>query len=476
MSEDDAKARRFELARVKSTSQAETVAAVIVSQPDSNDPDGKSESSNNMVETRGESEIGEVMWNMINTIVGAGIVGTPAIYSQAGIVVGILMIIIFALIIRYALNLMINASKLGKVSNYEELMFLTFGKIGYMSILFALFVYDFGAMLSYVIILGDASSEALCEIANEKESYCDITARRLCTLVLGILLMGPWVLFRDISKIEKVSAVNVITVILIIIVVIYEYIKLDLIDNSSLLDGREYIYAPQGFWDAWSVVGIIAFIFVNHDSGFLLFNTLKNATQKRWNILTFVSFMAAVVIIGLFSIIGYITFGQNIQDNILNNYGTKADVVITITRIVFVFTAALTFPTYFYVVRHVSHSLYHALTVGVSKNENGTVKIPTIHDVSLTKHLIFTIPVFGINLILGLFITDLGFVMNVTGSLSAVFIAFILPPICYIKLDNTDNGSYFKQKYISPICLLILGVIIAIFSTIISILESYVWE
>ena len=67
---------------------------------------------------------------------------------------------------------------------------------------------------------------------------------------------------------------------------------------------------------------------------------------------------------------------------------------------------ALTYPCSFYVVRHVLYSLFHRGRQYVS-----------IQQAPRWKHLAFTLPLFFVSLGMSLFITQLGIVMSLSGSI-----------------------------------------------------------
>ena len=101
---------------------------------------------------------------------------------------------------------------------------------------------------------------------------------------------------------------------MIMLVVLYEWL-------SSVDDGHaqalSYGVKLEGVPMA---TGIIAFAFVCHDSSFLLLNTLKEPTVGRWSTLTKSGCAAAMLICACFAVPGYLTFGDAVRANILNDY------------------------------------------------------------------------------------------------------------------------------------------------------------
>ena len=60
----------------------------------------------------GDSPIRRVIFNMLNAIIGAGVVGLPYVYKTSGLFGGRLLMIFFAFISAYSLKLLIVSAKL----------------------------------------------------------------------------------------------------------------------------------------------------------------------------------------------------------------------------------------------------------------------------------------------------------------------------------------------------------------------------
>jgi sodium-coupled neutral amino acid transporter 11 len=90
-----------------------------------------------------------------------------------------------------------------------------------------------------------------------------------------------------------------------------------------------------------------------HHSSFLLYESLENPTQNRWNKITHVSVGTSCLIILLFGISGYATFTVFSQGDLLENY-CMSDDLANIARILFAITIMLTYPIECFVVREVN--------------------------------------------------------------------------------------------------------------------------
>mmetsp|Transcript_98921 Transcript_98921/g.121102 ORF Transcript_98921/g.121102 Transcript_98921/m.121102 type:complete len:493 (-) Transcript_98921:123-1601(-) len=374
----------------------------------------------------GSSPILSVVWNQVNSIVGAGIVGLPYVFKQSGILGGIILIVIFSYLTVYTLKLLIMSAKLSKTTNYEDLCEYCFGKYGYYSVSLAMFIYDAGALLSYLIIMGDSMQYIITNFGLSTQED-----RKLAIIIVSTVGILPGCLYRDISKIERLSAISVFSVSLMTGCVIYEWFNIRFITN---------IY-DSNFPDIWPLInlygipealGIVAFAFVCHDNSFLIYKTLKNNTIKRYTILAFLGMLIQCILCVVICIYGYLSFGDNVEDDLLLNFDIENRAIIAI-RILYTFRMSFCFPTAFYVVRHILYSIVY---------RDGD----TYEHASKLKRIIFTlIPLLSF-LIIGLFLQDLGFVMSLAGLLSALNLAFVLPSLCHIKKGTPYPLKFWKAK------------------------------
>eukprot|EP01083_Nonionella_stella_P024798 68347_1 len=442
-------------------------------------------------ELRGTSSILNVTWNMLNQIIGTGIFGIPYIYIRGGLLGSMLLMFIFGIIVTYTFNILIVAGKHKRCFNYEVLIEECFGHIGYAACCFCIVLLNFGGMTTFLIIIQDAVQQLL--LIFHLEHYTTYAM-----LVLSFLIIFPPCLYRDLSALEKVSLVKMIAIVTIIIVVFVEFY---IYSETEEVHKCEYTLYFGSLQDIPRVVGVIAFTLVCHDSSFLLYQTLDNPTQIRWFQLSAFGTFGAMGFILLLTVPAYLTFGNVIQSNMLNNYSIK-DPLIIIMRIVFVITLSLTYPSAFFLVRHIVYSSSQKVYVAykfamenekklkrvmtkkklylmqkktsfrkqrpvfyVPSNEDVSVQrvtsfeeyewgidlderkerlyiieseIYTVQTAPIVHHLSTTCLIFATNLACGLTVNNLGLVMGVIGSLSSVNLALVFPCLCYLKTYEWD--------------------------------------
>jgi len=426
----------------------------------------------------GQSTLSGVTFNLINALLGVGILAMPYSYAKCGIIGGMALMLLFAILCTYTLNLLIIAGQHKKVINYEDLGYECYGYGGYIAVSLCMFLLDYGVMITCLIIIGDGSSAIM-----QVWGISGLFARRMEILVVSIFIIFPLTLQRDISKIEFFSFLKVLALTLVTVVIIYDcFVRFEEVSSA--------LHAQQGrikWFDINGIpfaLGIFAFAFVCHDTAFLYYNSLYNPTIWRWTRLSLGGIGSAMVISVLLSIPAYLTFTEQTQGNILNNYEISS-VLIIIVRVLYILCMALTYPIPLFIVRHIVYEAYtrwkyrklqrsmHDLEARISSG---------IKDTSLKNHLLFSCTAFFSSLAISMFIDNLGVAMSVIGSLSSVNLAFVFPCAFYLntvqydwrfwKYDTLKLQCDAFLSWYPPALLGIFGVFIGIYSVVITLMQQ----
>lgn len=123
--------------------------------------------------------------NIINAIVGAGIVGLPYAIKQAGFVAGIFLVIFSAAMTEKSLRLLVETAKHVHVPSYETVAEAAFGRFGFLFVAINMFINAYGAMLSYLMIVKDTFSALLGVEAD------NFPMKRSILFLISITIMVP---------------------------------------------------------------------------------------------------------------------------------------------------------------------------------------------------------------------------------------------------------------------------------------------
>lgn len=176
-----------------------------------------------------------------------------------------------------------------------------------------MFLYAFGAMIAYMVIIGDTVPVALSYFLNDNTHI----SREVIILFAAIFIILPLCLLRDMSSLAWTSFLSILADVVMIIFVIIAgpssaneqntkfHVKTDLnIINYQLFLG----------------IGTFSFAFVCQHNTFLVYQTLAKQNLSNWSTVAHISLTIAVTLCLILGLSGYLCFGQYTEGDILNNF------------------------------------------------------------------------------------------------------------------------------------------------------------
>lgn len=200
--------------------------------------------------------------------------------------------------------------------------------------------------------------------------------------------------------------------IVIIITVVTQAFRVPAESKGQL---RGSLIINDGIFEA---IGVISFAFVCHHNSLLIYGSLRKPTIDRFSRVTHYSTGISLVACLVMALSGYLTFGDKTLGNVLNNF-PQDNLMVNIARLFFGLNMLTTLPLEAFVCREVMNEYYFP--------------DEPYHP---NRHIIFTTSLVLSALTLSLMTCDLGVVFELFGATSACALAFILPPLCFIKLTK----------------------------------------
>ncbi|CAN9261745.1 unnamed protein product [Alternaria alternata] len=359
--------------------------------------------------------------NMANSIIGAGIIGQPYAIRNAGLLTGTALLIGLTVVVDWTIRLIVINSKLSGTDSFQATVQHCFGKSGLIAISLAQWVFAFGGMVAFCVVVGDTIPRVLDSMF---PSLADmsflwlLTNRRAIMILLILGISFPLSLYRDISKLAKASGLALVSMTIIIVTVVTQAFRVPAESKGQL---RGSLIIRSGIFEA---IGVIAFAFVCHHNSLLIYGSLRKPTIDRFTRVTHYSTSISLVACLVMALSGYLTFGDKTLGNVLNNFPND-NLMVNIARLCFGLNMLTTLPLEAFVCREVMNNYwfpeepYHP-----------------------NRHLIFTTSLVVSALTLSLLTCDLGIVFELFGATSACALAFILPPLCYMKLSQRSSKTY----------------------------------
>jgi len=374
------------------------------------------------------------IFNLLATIMGAGLLVLPYAMAGCGVWIGFLS---FTLIMILSTISYVNLSKAIKLCG-NDCDFMKLAKYSlpgwlYQIVDFCVFINGFGCAAGYLMVMSTFMPEVIKSFSpNVDEWLCN---RQLWCAAFAILAF-PLLLLKNLDSLKFTSFLVVIFVLYSVGTMIY---------YSMYPPNWEYkpevqIGLPGDTVQFMKVFAIIVNAFACSQNVPRIVNTLVNPTQKRLNFVILASTTICLVMYIGAGYIGYSTFGDRVEPNILTNYPSGL-LLINIARLSITLSLAGSYP----VQLHPARNSLSIIMAGVPAE-------------NLRPHWYFllTTVIWGGTLATAMITDNLGTISTFIGALAAVPLTFIYPNLFWVQV----NRKLFPEQSVSYAWLIsILGVI-----------------
>lgn len=163
--------------------------------------------------SRPKSNLRSAFMNMANSIIGAGIIGQPYAFKQAGLLSGIILLIALTIVVDWTICLIVVNSKLAGADSFQGTVEKCFGKSGLIAISLAQWIFAFGGMVAFGVIVGDTIPHVLQAVVpglRDMPLIGLLADRRVVIVVFILAVSFPLTLYRDIAKVCDPSQADMI--------------------------------------------------------------------------------------------------------------------------------------------------------------------------------------------------------------------------------------------------------------------------
>lgn len=182
--------------------------------------------------------------------------------------------------------------------------------------------------------------------------------------------------------------------------------------------------------------------FVCHHNSLLIYGSLKTPTIDNFSRVTHYSVGVSTLACLIMALAGFLVFGDRTLGNVLNNFPSDNSMV-NVARLCFGLNMLTTFPLEAFVCREVMENYFYP---------DGPF--------NMRRHIIFSTGLVIGPMVISLLTCDLGAVFELVGATSAVAMAYVMPPLCYIKLTKPSWRTYLAYGVV------VFGVIVMVISVI----------
>mmetsp|Transcript_247 Transcript_247/g.391 ORF Transcript_247/g.391 Transcript_247/m.391 type:complete len:680 (+) Transcript_247:108-2147(+) len=380
--------------------------------------------------------------NLINSIVGAGIIGIPYALRQSGLVAGVILLILVSYLTDKSLRTIVGLASFHptlrsrNVRTFEDLASYPFGNLGSSFILLNMFILAYGAMVAYLLIIKDTVPAVLL---GAEPSWIERTSIMFAT---SLLIMVPLSMQRDMASLACTSFLSVSAdIALVVFIAIYSPID----ETVTQAGGFSQILKNHSIHSTLFIgLGILSTAMACQHSAFIVSGSLRNKTMRRWAIVTGSSIFVSMILCAILGISGYLGFLNETQGDVLNNFNAESSIANG-ARILLAITMFFTYPMESFVARHVLVMLCHNgdMDGKDDPNYNGTKEAGGI--LGMNRRQAWTLGIYLLTLIPAIIVDDLGPVLSITGSLGGSCISYIAPGLVYLGVNGDAFLSYMHN-------------------------------
>ncbi|KAL4640700.1 sodium-coupled neutral amino acid transporter 2-like [Arapaima gigas] len=390
---------------------------------------------------QGSASFGVSVFNLGNAIMGSAILGLSYAMANAGIALFVILLIAVLLFSLYSVHLLLKTANEGGSRVYEQLGYKAFGLPGKLAASCSITMQNIGGEKSV-----SARLTFLTRVRYLLPTEWYLNGEYLVLLV-SLLVILPLSLLRNLGYLGYTSGFSLLCMVFFLIVVIYKKfhipcplpLELDeilngtasalsanVLQNATACTPKYFVFNSQTVY----AVPILTFAFVCHPAILPMYEELKDRSRKKMQNVANVSFLAMFVMYLLAALFGYLTFGDNVEPELLHTYSKvyKFDIVLLVVRLAVLAAVTLTVPVVLFPIRN---SVNQVLCAS--------------RDFSWIRHIIITVLLVSGTNALVILVPTIRDIFGIIGASAAAMLIFILPSAFYIRLVKKEPMHSFQK-------------------------------
>jgi amino acid permease len=396
----------------------------------------------------GTATIPNEVFNLVKSIVGAGVLSLPYGVAYFGNAPGALfpavsLIAVMGALSAYTFGLIGRVCQRTGTESYAAAWDESVGKKTSWLIAFSCFIDCFAGNLSYSMILSDT-------LVNLLASVGVAVTRTQALLGVTATVLTPLCLLKNLSSLAPFSLVGIIGMIYTTIAMGLRWYQGSYLPGGAFFTSQlaAPVFGAAGASAAMSPKALIltcmlSNAYIAHFNSPRFLSELKDNTMARFHQVIGWSFGVSVALYALITAAGFLTFGAASNGLVLNNYSTQ-DLLMSFSRVAVAVSITCSYPLIFVGTRD---GLMDFFKVSAEKRTN-----------QLLNKLTFGI--MGLVTIIASQLTDLGLVASVGGATFGTALVFVYPTIMFLKSQKKRTAETIPAAVIG-----VLGVVMGVVGT-----------
>ncbi|XP_053115448.1 probable sodium-coupled neutral amino acid transporter 6 isoform X2 [Hemicordylus capensis] len=401
------------------------------------------------------TSFGFSVFNLMNAIMGSGILGLAYVMAKTGIIGFSVLLLIVAVLAAYSVYLLLSMCIHTAATSYEDLGLFAFGSPGKVLVASTIIIQNIGAMSSYLFIIKTELPTAIAGLLGEDHSGSWYLDGKLLLLITSICIVFPLALLPKIGFLGYTSSLSFFFMVYFALVIIIKKwsIPCPLPSNAAV----QYFQASNSSGDCKAAlfhfskesayaIPTMAFSFLCHTSVLPIYCELQSPSKSRMQKVANTGIGLSFLVYFVSALFGYLSFYDHVDSELLQGYSRYLphDTVIITVKLGILCAVLLTVPLIHFPARKaVQMVLFSHLPF------------------SVIRHIFITLVLNAVVVLLAMYVPDIKNLFGVVGSTTSTCLLFIYPGLFCLKLSTED---FISRQKLGACALLVFGLLVGIFS------------
>jgi amino acid permease len=458
--------------------------------------------------------VGGAVANLCSATLGAGVLSLPFCMREAGLVVGVLLLVGASVATLWSIDMLVEACSCqtheGTTSTiapgYESLTRTLYGPEWVWMVETSVLVFCIGCAIAYVVAVGDILQQVFPDIP-----------RTGAMVVVWATVMLPLSLLEKVHSLRFASGVGIVSICILAFSIMLHSLQHHH-DQNDETDSNGLLLWPDSGWNVVRACPIVMFAFscqvnvpaIYHEIGMSCEQQQQPQHSKR--IMTQVARRGVAVCGVLYMCVGYFAvaeFSKQVQSNILQNYCSLGP-QLGVAFVCMTAAIVMAFPLNIFPARITLDGILTRLypstqssTMTPTDNDDDESSLSSLEEPLLReigsqedspestidsrrnderrkycRHVTLTVGIAGLALVMAILVPDISIVFGLLGGTSSSLLNFIMPGLFCLKTrsrnsSSTGVGSLSKQE-IRAWCLVVGGTLVGVTSTAVTLYSLFI--
>lgn len=377
---------------------------------------------------------------VFKALVGLGILFLPRAFCNGGMLFSIITLNVFGVLTFICYMLLIELKRYFNLSSFGELGFKTYGNTLKILILISILISQIGFVSTYILF----STSNLLNLFQWDQ---------MKLVIAQFILLIPLVLIRKIGKLSFISLVSSVCI-LIGLAIVFFYTIDDLIQDGI---GPNITQFNSNSWSMLVGVAVTSF----EGIGLILPIELSMPNPKEFPRVLAISMVAITLLFTTVGVLGYLTFGENVETIILLNL-PYSNISIKIILILYSLAVFLTAPLQLFPAIKILENVIFNLKM-FFKNGKLYNSGKFNNRIKWFKNLYRVVFLFVICVVAYLNFDNIDKFVSFNGCFACIPLVYIYPPLIHLKTlgESKTHKIYKAMDY----TLAAVGVVVVVYST-----------